>query len=66
MYDVLDWGNDPGAAGVTLTLGVLVCPVVHSFLWVVSLARDWIHRKLFLTATLTIPDDGLRNTAFTA
>lgn len=69
VYDVIDWGNHPGDAVVTLTIGVVVCPVIHTFIWIVSLARDWTHRKLFLTTTLTIQasgQDGIRNTAFTA
>ena len=69
MYDVIDWGNKPGEAVETLAIGVVVCPLIHVFIWIVSLARDWTHRKLFLTTTLTIQvreTSGVTNTAFTA
>jgi len=69
VYDVIDWGNHPGEAVVTLTIGVVVCPLIHIFIWVVSMARDWTHRKLFLTTTQTIQvreASGVTNTAFTA
>jgi len=69
VYDVIDWGNHPGDAVVTLTIGVVVCPVIHTFIWMVSVARDWTHWKLFPTTTLTVHasgQGGVRNTAFIA
>ena len=68
MYDVIDWGNHPGDAVVTLIIGVVVCPLIHVFIWVVSMARNWIHRKLFLTTkTIQVREaNGVTNAAFTA
>ena len=67
VYPVINWEEDPGNAMVTVAIGVVVCPLIHIFFWALTLFRNWIHRKLFLTTTLSIKtDSAYNNTAFNA
>ena len=50
VYPVLDWEDDPKGAVITVVMGTAILPCIHTVFWCVTLLRDWIHKKLFLTS----------------
>ena len=49
VYPVLDWEDNAGEAVTTILMGTAILPCIYVSLWCVTAARNWIHRKMFLT-----------------
>ena len=64
IYDVLDWSDHPGDAGITIAMAAAILPLLYVGLWLIALIRDWVHCKVFSTTTSLTTDSGYQNNAF--
>lgn len=50
VYPVLDWEDNPTEAVITVVMGTAILPCIHIAFWCITLLRDWIHKKLYMTS----------------
>merc|ERR1711988_1570497 len=46
IYPVLDWGDEPGNAVITIVIGVFSLPLIFTMFWVLTLLRDKLSGRL--------------------
>jgi len=47
VYPVLKWGEEPGMAVLVMFMAVVALPVIHGGFCLITMARDWLYRKIF-------------------
>ena len=58
IYPVLDWGDDPEGAVITVLIGVVSLPLIFCLFWALTLLRDKVHSKL---SHSTLSSEGQHN-----
>ena len=46
VYSVLDWGDKPGNAVLTVFIAVVSLPLIYSVFWLLTIIRNKLHIKL--------------------